>query len=85
MMTKYGSVGWLHDKETMHKIHSTSFTTKKYTLPSGRVIKLMGYEPQCLTELLKYFKEDNFDFDNVPQIIHYRDRKETYLSSRPLH
>jgi hypothetical protein len=32
---------------------------KEYVMPSGAVVKLQGYEPQVLTELLKTYSEDD--------------------------
>jgi hypothetical protein len=37
--------------------HSHSY--KEYEMPSGRIVKLQGYEPQVLIELLKTYSEDD--------------------------
>jgi hypothetical protein len=42
------------------------FKRKSYVLPSGKEIKLQGYEPQVLDELLKQFSEDEFEFARKP-------------------
>jgi hypothetical protein len=34
-------------------------TNKDYTLPSGKTVKVQGYEPQALDLLLKYFNESD--------------------------
>jgi hypothetical protein len=36
-----------------------SFKYKEYLMPSGKVVKIQGYEPQVLTELLKTYSEDD--------------------------
>jgi hypothetical protein len=32
---------------------------KEYEMPSGKIVKLQGYEPQVLAELLKVYSEDD--------------------------
>jgi len=41
----------------------TSFKSKTFVLPSGKIIKLQGNEPQALKRLLAYFAENLFSFD----------------------
>jgi hypothetical protein len=41
---------------------------KDFTLPSGRVLRLQGYEPQAVTVLLDTYPESALDFDNIPSI-----------------
>ncbi|MCK9574606.1 MAG: hypothetical protein WC979_01735 [Candidatus Pacearchaeota archaeon] len=35
------------------------FKYKEFILPSGKIVKIQGYEPQVLTELLKTYNEDD--------------------------
>jgi hypothetical protein len=39
--------------------HYKKFSAKDFTLPSGKIIKLLGFEPQILTQLLKKFNESD--------------------------
>jgi len=45
---------------------SKSYYNKTYTLPSGKIIKVMGYEDHFLNFIFnkKIFKEEDFDFTN---------------------
>ena len=36
----------------------SSYSTKDYTFPSGKIIQVQGYEPYALDELLHTFNED---------------------------
>ena len=47
------------DPEYAHKMQSALHKYTDYILPSGRIVKLQGYEPQVLTELLKSYTEDD--------------------------
>ena len=42
-----------------HKVLMSCVKYKDFTLPSGKIVKLQGYEPQVLTELLKTYSEDD--------------------------
>lgn len=47
------------DENFANKMFKTSVKYKDYELPSGKIVKLQGYEPQVLDELLtKYDEED---------------------------
>jgi hypothetical protein len=50
-------------------------TWKKYTLPSGKIINLQGYEPSALNILLKDFEEDEIITQkiNMPKIWYFID------------
>ena len=64
---RHGGTGWQIPR--IHKASMRSLSQlKSFTLPSGKVIDLMGYEPQVLTHLLENgYHEDDFDWD-VPII-----------------
>lgn len=40
-----------------NKVMTNGYKYKEYTLPFGKIVKLQGYEPQVLTELLKTYSE----------------------------
>jgi hypothetical protein len=42
--------------------HYKKFSSKNFILPSGRIIKLLGFEPQVLTKLLEKFEESDILF-----------------------
>lgn len=64
LLTNYDADTALRRLKNLHK-------TKEYTLPSGKVIKLKGYEPQFLEYVFKnnIFKEEEIVY--VPQRIRY--------------
>jgi hypothetical protein len=53
--------------ETIRKQRKSMATHKEYKLPSGRIIKLQGYEPQFLDYCFKnkLIKENDFNFDTI--------------------
>ena len=54
--------------DTILKQKKSLFTHKGYKLPSSRIIKLQGYEPQFLDYCIlnsKILKEQDFDFDTT--------------------
>jgi hypothetical protein len=56
------------DPEVFEKNLRSCYKSKTFTLPSGRVISLRGYEPTVLTELLKSgLRECDFEFDAKKQ------------------
>ena len=56
--------------EILNKAIATAFKSKDYTLPSGKVIKIQGYEHFALNELLKTYSENDIVIgcENVPEI-----------------
>ena len=66
---RYGAY-YTQTKEGYERSFKLSFRHKKYTLPSGRIIHVQGYEPQILTHLLKHITEDELcvDIKNKPCI-----------------
>lgn len=57
--------------------HYRKFTSKDFTLPSGKTIKLLGFEPQVLSQLLRKFDES----DILIGYLAYDELKCTYTSS----
>jgi hypothetical protein len=48
------------------------FKRKPYSLPSGKIIQLQGYELEVLDMLLQTFKESDFEFENK-HVFEYKD------------
>jgi hypothetical protein len=70
MLKNYGVENPSHNEEIMNKILKNSLKTKSYILPSGKEIKLQGYEPQAMDELLNYYDEEDilYKIVDVPTI-----------------
>ena len=53
--------------ETIKKQRRSMATHKEYKLPSGKIIKIQGYEPQFLDYCFSnnIFKENDFDFETI--------------------
>jgi hypothetical protein len=62
---KYGFPIVIQNKEIFDKIMKSQFRLKSYILPSGKNIKLMGYEPQVVDYLLNnnIYTEESISFD----------------------
>jgi hypothetical protein len=62
------------------KIRKGMFGFKPYTLPSGRILHLQGYEGLVLSELLRHYKEEDFEFTNIPTVeyVDAQGRERTY-------
>lgn len=59
----------MQNKDLFLKNMKSQYRLKDYILPSGKIIKLMGYEPQVLAHLLETeYAEEDFDFENIPSI-----------------
>jgi hypothetical protein len=56
-LAKYGVPDPLQSPEVQERIENSCYRFKPFTLPSGTVVKLQGYEPLALTHLLKTYKE----------------------------
>lgn len=77
MMRLYGVKHALQCYELYRKAMRTSFSTKKYEMPSGNIIDVMGYEGRCVDILLGkkkmkgfkiYHEEDLFFNEDLPVI-----------------
>jgi hypothetical protein len=73
-LKKFGVEYPVQNTEFMEKVSKNSFKLKEYTLPSGNIIKLQGYENFAMNELLQLYKEEEIKTGctNVP-IIWYID------------
>ena len=47
------------DSDYAHKQMIKKFKYKNFEMPSGRIVKLQGYEPQVLEQLLQSYSEDD--------------------------
>jgi hypothetical protein len=47
------------NKDFAERVFNSSHRYKSFELPSGRIVKIQGYEPQVLSELLKTYSEDD--------------------------
>ena len=74
-LEKYGVEHHTHNPEIMEKCSKSAFNPKIYTLPSGKLVKIQGYENYALNELLhenNVLEEDIVvGCSNVPIIWYY--------------
>lgn len=56
---KYGESSTMHVDFIVDKIFKKSIRFKNYNLPSGKIIKIQGYEGFALDALLKKYKEED--------------------------
>ena len=56
-MVKYGGHP-NQNPDVQAKAEKTSFKHRDYTMPSGKIVKIQGYENIALTELLQHFSEE---------------------------
>lgn len=64
IIDKYGVENAMHNKEIFIKHLNSCYSSKNYTLPSGRIIKIQGYEDRYLDE---YFKNKKLESDLITQ------------------
>jgi hypothetical protein len=69
-LEKYGVERCMQNPEIMEKSLKMSYYLKEYTLPSGNIIKIQGYEHFALNELFKNINENDIitGCKNVPTI-----------------
>ena len=64
-----------------------SYLTKDYVFPSGRMVRVQGYEPRALDILLQTYKEDDIlvgnEIKDVIGVITYRDENENLRRYNP--
>ena len=67
---RYGTDYPCQNPEIADKCSINSYKIKKYKFPSGKEVKVQGYEPFALDELVKNFNENNIVVGccNVPKI-----------------
>jgi hypothetical protein len=69
-LEKYGVEYPTQLVEIQEKAANTAKSYKNYTTPSGKIIKVQGFEPYALDELYKLYSEDDIitDRKHVPKI-----------------
>ena len=69
-LEKYGVEHAMQNPEISERTSKASYSRKDYTLPSGKIIQVQGYEPYAHDELLKIFNEEEIKSGstNVPEI-----------------
>jgi hypothetical protein len=70
--SRIGKEKWKNESYA-NKMFNASVKYKNFNLPSGKIVKLQGYEPQVLTELLKIYSEDDIVI-GVKEIFKYTGR-----------
>ena len=67
---RYGVTSVMHVPEIADKCSKSAFTKKEYTLPSGNILQIQGYEHFALDELINLYHEDDIinGMLNVPEI-----------------
>jgi hypothetical protein len=70
---RYGVEHPTQSEEIQQKIQKNAKRYKQYTLPSGTTIKVQGYEPFALDNLLKEFTEDDIITNrrDIPRITYF--------------
>lgn len=65
---RYGVDNPMHNKDIFYKTQKSLRRYKEYVLPSGRIIKIQGYEPQFLDYFLKnnILCEDDIEYRPPP-------------------
>lgn len=79
-ITMYERYGYNHVTQVpsfFSKVLESSFRLKKYTLPSGSIIKIQGYEPRCMDMLLENYDEKDIltDLEDMPDIMYFNKEK----------
>jgi hypothetical protein len=71
-MNKYGVEFPIQDPAVSEKATKNGYLIKEYTLPSGKILKVQGYEPYALNDIInkEQIKEDDIitGCKNVPDI-----------------
>jgi hypothetical protein len=77
MLEKYGVEHALQNLELFEKQQKSSYSSKKYTLPSGKIITIQGFEHFALNELLKTNNEESIKIGkkDVPKIEYSENNK----------
>jgi len=79
-LERYGVEYSSQNHEIMEKTQKNAKKYKEYTMPSGQIIKVQGYEPFALNELVKIYKEDDIKTGrkDIPRIKYEVDGKSKY-------
>jgi hypothetical protein len=63
-MKNHGVRSPLQNEEIRLRTLNSAFQQKKFVMPSGRIIKVQGYEPFALRDLLKTYTEEQIKVDS---------------------
>lgn len=79
-LLKYGCENPFQNTIVFQKQLKRAFTIKDYKLPSGKVVKVRGFEPFALDELYKEYLEDEIKVApcDIPRIEYFNNDKQHY-------
>jgi hypothetical protein len=79
-INRYGVEHPSQSQEIQEKTQKNAKKFKEYKMPSGEVIKVQGYEPFALNELVKLYKEDDIitQRKEIPRIKYISNDKSKY-------
>jgi hypothetical protein len=79
-LTRYGVEHPAQCQEIAEKTQKNAKKYKEYTMPSGTIRKVQGYEPFALDELVKKYQEDDIITDRkyIPRITYMINDKKKY-------
>jgi len=79
-LVRYGVEHPHQCQEIMEKTQKNARKYKEYTMPSGTIRKVQGYEPFALNELVKIYQEDDMitDRKEIPRITYVINDKKRY-------
>lgn len=79
-LIKYGVEHVLQSIEIRSKIKQSSFSYKDYIFPSGKIVKIQGYENYAIDILLKTYNENDIlvDSEDIPIINYFDDKNRKY-------
>jgi hypothetical protein len=71
-LKKYGVENHMQSKEVQAKLQNRGYKRKEYTMPSGDIRIVQGFEPYALTDLLKLYSEEQIKTkrEDIPDIIY---------------
>jgi hypothetical protein len=80
LFEKYGTDNLMDVPEIFDKISKGRYKLKSYCLPSGKEIKVQGYEPFALDILIEKYQEEDIFTDRkfVPPVYYFLNRKRRY-------
>lgn len=80
MIERFGVENASQNAEVHEKKIKSMYTSKDYVLPSGIVIRVQGYEPRALDELLTEYNEDEIKYSTIdkPRILYNLNGKDRY-------
>jgi hypothetical protein len=79
-LEKYGVESPSQSQEIMEKMQKNAKKYKEYTMPSGKIRKVQGYEPFALDELVVLYSEEDIitDRKDIPRISYTVNDKTKY-------